>query len=192
MYRNIFKIILLLFLCVVCSTGCEGRISKNEALKKSIADFKSNEVITEVIYHPLEYNEVVTDTILGNGYEVKLKTFTDMNNSILNSYKINLITQNHFYRIVESNLEVKYAENVIFKDTIGNDFIEERLKIENKNWSKFNLRAIWVNQAMSLEKNLLSIQIEFCSIESDECKNFNLLINKTGQPYITELSTNNY
>jgi hypothetical protein len=171
--------------------GCEGRISKNEALKKSIANFKSNQVITKIAYHPLEYNEIATDTILSNGYEIKLKTFTDMNSSILNSSTINEITQNHFYRIVESKLEVKYAENVIFRDIIGRDFIEENLQIEHKNWSKFNLRDIWIDQALSIEKNLLSIQIEFCSIESDECKKFNLLINKAGQPYITELSENN-
>ena len=64
------NILIVLILVCVGFVSCDGRKSRSESLKKSVAEFneKQSDVVI-VSYYPKEYTEVVTDTLISQRSE---------------------------------------------------------------------------------------------------------------------------
>ena len=73
---------------IICLLSCDGR---EKVKRKPIETLKEKNMIesfsTRESYYPKTYSEVKTDTILSNGYTVKVNTFTDMTSSFLKQFK---------------------------------------------------------------------------------------------------------
>lgn len=192
MFREVLKIVVLSICICTITLSCKGRMSKSEALKESLAEFNTVNNITTRIYHPLDYSEKTVDTLMSNGYHVVLKTYTDLDNSIVKSIKKNEISENHHFRIIEGNIRVKLKKKVLLDVVINRDFINHQLDILDSDWKDYNLSDVWINQSASLDNNLLAIQIEFYSVLTEMNRRFNLQINDVGETYLREIDKTNY
>ena len=88
----------ILLITVLGFTSCEGRISKTQALEKDIKEFQDSVSIQVDVYKPKNYLEREVDTTLSNGFRVKIKTYTDMDNNVLFTKIKDTINYQKYYR----------------------------------------------------------------------------------------------
>lgn len=172
---------LLLILCIGTITllSCDARTTKYEALKVSIEKFKnSNNIVQPVSFFPENYAEVQNDTILSNGYRVKIKNFTNMEafTTLSKSGKTNSI-QN--FRRIDSEITVYKDDKLIFNSVFTNRFIDDA------NFNKTKLRAylnngISVDEIASIKKNRLVLITSNCGPINNQCPNYALIIDEYG------------
>mgnify|MGYP001824065479 CR=1 FL=1 len=62
---------------VITFVSCDGRKTANQALSESIEEFLNTETIEFDFFLHETYVEREVDTIIINGYRVKIKTFID-------------------------------------------------------------------------------------------------------------------
>ena len=113
--RKITSIICLVAVIAMCS--CDGR---KKAFRSAQNDLIKNEILdsfTETIrYYPKEYTEIVSDTILNNGYNMHIRLYSDMENAVIVEGK-----DNTHYRpfivdvtITKENIKNKRRNNLDF------------------------------------------------------------------------------
>lgn len=189
MKRFIFIITILSLLLFTC----EGRKSHHQSLKQSVAQFKKENDLVKIVYLPEHYQETKVDSTLSNGYTARIKTFTNMQESrLFIDTKDNILTKT-YYRNIESDVTVKFKNNIVFNSSITNQFIENALKTSRVKLKNYMLDGISINQGKSLDKNLLSIDIRYSNLNTQ--KNhlyFNLQINRMGHYYITVNEDTNF
>ncbi|WP_452597163.1 hypothetical protein [Pontimicrobium sp. MEBiC01747] len=171
---------LLLLIAIVC-ISCDGRdrakLSNAEVLKQHnlLESFSKH---TEFI--PKHYTEVVTDTILSNGYKVKIKTFSDMTNSITKQLKKESITHNIQYREFISEVSIFKDEKLVFNETIDDSFLKQYIP----NISKLNssiTKGLAINEEKSLETNTIHLAISNCIPDKTiNCPSYYIIIDEKG------------
>lgn len=175
------KIAGLLILIAICFTSCDNRKTVSQSLAERIEEFKTKrEKTPSKTYKPEFYKENSTDTILSNGFLIKLKTFTNMQQNIKLKVKKESNINNEYHREIEGLIAVQFKNTAIFNQKITKHFIstfheEFRDRLDNS-----VLRGIWLNQAMSMQDNIVNIDIEYCAINTNKCETFNLIIRSDG------------
>mgnify|MGYP000855139138 FL=1 len=179
------KFIILLFSLTIISCDGRGKMYKsNQEILKEHQLY--NEFSEHISYIPASYLETTTDTILSNGYKIKMTSYTDMNKSFLNAYTKDNIQYKNYYRnintqisIIKNNQEI--LSGLINKDTmIASDKSLEKL-IVNK-----IIQGVWVNEYASLVKNNVIISVLLFDPETNEKFNYSLEFNAQGKFYITD------
>lgn len=120
------KLPILILVLIITIFSCDGRKTKNDSLEESIAKFKDSTNTIEVVeYIPNSYSEIKTDTILSNGFTVKISAITDMNNFILKEIKkdSNIVKQHHRKRIL--HLKIFLKESLVFDNQIDIPFLKK-------------------------------------------------------------------
>lgn len=114
---------LLSIVFITTLIGCDGkeraRLSLNQKVEKSDL---SKSYFENVKYIPESYAETVTDTILNNGFKIKIKHFVDLNNHIEVIKKTDSLTTKYKYREQLANVTVTKNNQVIFDNLITKDF----------------------------------------------------------------------
>jgi hypothetical protein len=144
--------LLILLTGTMIFSSCDRRTTKRDALKASVAKFKSNIKSPHVAeYFPKSYAEVQTDTILSNGYRVSIKNFTNMNKLVAlpKSVKINETTQ---FRQIDSEITVYKNDKLIFKNVFSNVFSEHFNK-EKISLQDYLNNGISIDEMASLSQN---------------------------------------
>lgn len=185
------KNILVLILVFVGFMSCDGRKSKSVALKESIEEFKDSIVNIEVIkYFPETYAENVTDSILSKGFRVKIKTYTDMQNSYLNEFEHDSILNKHFYRNYIAEVTISRHQHEIFKKSIDNNFFVKNDKTLVDVFEDMTMHGVWIDQSKSIDFENVVINFLFCKPETDSCFYFEMTIDGQGQHQIKEIKEN--
>ncbi|WP_400079983.1 hypothetical protein [Winogradskyella sp. R77965] len=180
--RNLLGLLLILG---IATTSCEGRKSQNQALAESIEAFKEATIFEKVMYTPETYHEVVIDTLLSNGFRVKIKTYSDMNNStLLEEFKKDTTIYKKFYREHLSDLEVYYNDSLVASKRINKSLFTNQKDLDF--WKKAILGFVSINGLKSL-KNELALNIYYCVPETDICKDFLIIYDKKGKYTLEEL-----
>ena len=127
------KLILLFFGLIITLISCDGRKTRNDALKESITKFKDSIKPTEVLkYIPQEYAEIETDTILKSGFKIKISSNTDMEHSILKkNFKESSVVK-QFHRKNNVDLKVSYKDNLVFNQSINFEFLKKNDQLSKK------------------------------------------------------------
>ncbi|SHH51246.1 hypothetical protein [Winogradskyella jejuensis] len=177
------KILYIIPILIIAFTSCEGRKSHTKALSESIEAFKAKTTIEKVEYIPENYREIAIDTTLSNGFSIKIKTFTNMNNHItIEDAKDSLFLKKH-YRTVNSHISITHQDHNIFEKTIDKSF----LITQNERLSDYltiaNLKGVWINQLQSSNSQVV-LDIDYCMIETSDCKSLKLNINKDGSYHL--------
>jgi hypothetical protein len=179
------KILGLLIILIVGFTSCEGRKTQRQALSEDIEEFKKDTIFEEVSYTPKNYNEVIIDTLLTNGFKVKIKIFSDMDNSaLLEEVKKGNTFYKKYYREHVSQLEIFYNNKLLVSKKINKSLFKN--KKEDDFWNKAILGAVTINELRSLE-NELTLNIYYCIPESEICKDFVMVYDEKGKYTIEEL-----
>ncbi len=181
---------LFLFLCIVSFTSCDGRDRANKSNTENLVESKLSDSFFEIIkYFPETYSEVVTDTILSNGYNVKLKFYSNMNNYVLNDFKIDTIHYKHYYREFKGDLKIIINGKTIFNKTIDKSYFTEDLN--ETFWQNSIMGNMSLDESQTTNKHLF-FNVFFCIPESEICKDYNIIIDTKGESKIEELESEIY
>ena len=175
------NILFLLLLISISFISCDGR-NKTNGLKAN--NLKENPLLNsiseDIKYIPEKYNELKIDTILSNGFTVKIKSFTDMDKSYLNEYTTNNTVHKHYYR--DNKARVIVSRNGVVFDKL----ITKKLFLDFDNTLKgfFKdaiLNGVWISNEKSTLNSNITININFWKPETDLHVFFDLIIEKDGK-----------
>lgn len=157
-------------------TGCDSRPTQREALQKAVNEFNKKQTpLNTTTYHPREYTEIVTDTIISNTLEVKIKNYSLMDKAI------KLENPDKAHRVFESEVEVLAASTSIFKTVINTGLFAT--KKDSHFWNRATLEHVWVNQELSSDKEVY-LDVSFLNPVSKDFKLYRMSVDKNGNHYI--------
>ncbi len=190
--KNLFGLLLIL---VIGFTSCDGRRNSNQALSESIEEFKKSASIEINVYIPETYLEREVDTILSNGYRIKIKTYADMENGVLFTKIKDTINYQTYYRNYKFDVSVLKDDKLIYsesfdKQRVNKDF-DYRANFSSGsllyNFDKLAvLKSIQVNDESSL-KNRVAIDFLYTIPESNRYASHTLFIDEKGKPNIIQV-----
>lgn len=177
------KLFFLLALIGVVSISCDGR---DRVFKTNSNVLKQKSFSENISYIPENYTEVVTDTILSNGFHIKLKTYTDMEQSVLNEFKQDTINYKEYYREIVSEVSITKNSKEIFNDTIDKQFL---YKIKNDLQLDNAIVNLMFDQAASMETNSIVLSAMIQKTDSKKVSFCNIIIDSEGNYKLEENST---
>lgn len=186
--KNLFYIAAFIFSMVfwACTDGQERMYkSPQEVLHENkLLDSFSDK---EIRFIPETYAEKTTDTIFDNGYVVKVKMYSDMENHI--TVKLGDETIN--YRDFNLDIEVIKEDKTILFLTICKDHeINEQLG-DGVDLKKYYLRDFWIAKDNKYHKDIPGIYFEYYSpISKDSLIQEILPYQEYGVKFSTSVITN--
>ncbi len=181
------KLIPLLLLIAVLFIGCDGRSRAKQTNAEVLKEHNLLDSFSEhTKYVPMEYTEVVTDTILSNGFKVKVKTYSDMETNISKRFKKNAITHHVLYREIVSEVSVFKDGRLVFNETINDSFLKKH--IPNIKGLKESInKGVAINEEKSIETNNIHIAISNCKPDNTKnCPSYYIIIDEKGHFKITD------
>ncbi|MFT5215608.1 MAG: hypothetical protein ACI83H_000724 [Glaciecola sp.] len=176
----------LLLVFILIFAGCDGkdrsRYTHQEKLKKSKL---SGSFFEQVQYLPQDFTEVVTDTILSNGYHIKLKVYSDMNTSVLKEFKKDTITYKRYFRAFKGEVIITLNNEEIINKTL------EKIQFSNNTDADFWKDAVLGNISLNYERSTddeIFLNAFYRIPETNHYKDFNIVIASNGKIRIEELS----
>ena len=172
--------LLYLLLVAITFVSCDGRQRKHKTNTEVLVENKLLDSFSEkTSFFPETYAEVITDTILSNGYSVRIKTYTNMQNNVLKTFNKNTITYKHFYRTLVSEISVTKNNHIVFKKNIDTTYFEQSSP-NNKTYKNHITNSIYIDQLKSIESNKVVL---VASLAVPNAKNedlFNIVIDENG------------
>jgi len=153
------SILVLVFAIAVVSCDGRHRVHDKNYDTFKLQDKTDSEKIT---YIPEEYTEVVTDTLLSNGFRIKIKTYTDMKNGILDSLIVkDSITTKTIKRDFISEVTVfKDGKEILFK-TINKSLFSDIYDYHGDILKDMTLVNVWINQFILANQDVAQIEIDY-------------------------------
>lgn len=179
----------LLFVLIIVFTSCDRRQAKDQALKESIEEFKKKINFERHVYIPETYVEREVDTLLSNGYRVRIKTYSDMFNSVLFSKIKDTINYQTYFRNFKFEINVTKDNKLIYNENFDKLKVNETFKYKAElsseselyNFDKLAvLKSIEVNSDPSLN-NIVVINIMYAIPETNRFASHSLMINERGE-----------
>jgi len=165
------KLLLLITFTCIAFYSCDGRDRANKTNTEVLVEHKLLDSFSEKIeYIPKNYSEVVIDSVLSNGYSVKTKFYTDMENSISNKELTNSITSKTVYREFIAEIKVKLKDKSIFNQTIDKPYL-----IKEGAFTKDEANLYVINdfnlQAQDYSENIIpTLSLHYAHINTHEIK----------------------
>lgn len=184
--RNLISVFIIL---IVGFTSCEGRKTKNQALAEDIEEFKKTVTVQVDVYKPENYLERQVDTILSNGFRVKIKTYTDMDNSVLFTKIKDTINYQTYYRNFKFDILVEKDKKVIYNKSFNKQQANKVFKF-NDNLAKgshlYNFNKLAILNAIQIDDdpsytNMVNIDVIYAIPETDKVSYHKILINDKGK-----------
>ncbi|GAB4164840.1 MAG: hypothetical protein Tsb0033_26440 [Winogradskyella sp.] len=185
--RNILGVLLIII--IGFTSSCEGRKTKSQALAEDIEEFKKTVNVQVEVYKPENYLEREVDTTLSNGFRVKIKAYTDMDNSVLFTKIKDTINYQTYYRNFKFDILVEKENKVIYNKSFDKQKANKAFKFNSNlvkgselyNFDKLaTLNAIQVDDDPSYT-NTVVIDIVYTIPETDKVSYHKILINDKGK-----------
>ena len=142
-------------LLLLLSFGCDGRDRVHKSNEEVLIENKQLDSFSENIkYFPEAYSEVETDTILGNGFEVKTKVFTNMSNNVLIETKKDSVINKHLYRERVAELQIIYQGKMIFSKLIDKEYFHNNPSSKYKPLKYTILRDVFIEDKHFSDKTV--------------------------------------
>ena len=173
-------IILSILLTLIFFTSCDGKDRARTSLEEKIAnkDLPSS-FFEKTEYFPKEYIEVISDTLINNGFRVEIKTFSDMNNSYIREFVKDRIKYKEYYRDFLSSITIWKDNKEVFFNTVDRDFFETRIS-SNKELNDMTFHNVWLDDETSTFTNTIVLNSLFCKPKTNECVVYKMIIDETG------------
>lgn len=184
--RNIFGVLLII---VLGFTSCEGRITKNQALAKDIEEFNKTVSLEIDVYKPESFTERQVDTTLSNGFRVKIKAYTDMDNSVLFTKIKDTINYQTYYRNFKFDILVEKNNKVIYNKSFDKQKANKAFNFNSnllKGSELYNFDKLAILNAIQLDDdpsytNTVAIDVMYAIPETDKVAHHKILINDKGK-----------
>lgn len=181
--KHLIFIILISFAII----SCDGRSKIYKSNQEILKEHGLYEAFSKhTNYIPESYLETTTDTILSNGYKIKIKSYTDMNNSLLNSYTKNNIQHKNYYRNINTQITIVKNNEEILSKLINKETIIEFDKSLEKRIHNKTILGVWVNEYASLIYNRVIIDVLFVEPETNKNINYSLEFDLQGKLFVTD------
>ena len=182
------KFLFLLILVSILFISCDGKDRVHTSSSEALKEHKLLDSFSEKIeYIPENYTEFSTDTILSNGFIVKIKTYTDLNNNVLKKFNSDTLTHKILYRQFISEVVITKKGNEIFNKKIDFNYLSKLNANINKYKDDYIFNNLELNQFESLKKNEVSLILSFCNPGSVNCPAYNLIIKRNGNVNINKI-----
>ncbi|MDG4715778.1 hypothetical protein [Winogradskyella marincola] len=184
--RNLLSFIII---TVIAFTSCEGRITKNQALLKDIEEYKKTVSVQVDVYNPENYTERQVDTLLNNGFRVKIKAYTDMDNSVLFTKIKDTINYQTYYRNFKFDILIEKDNKVIYNKSFDKEKANKVFRF-NANLAKgsqlHNFNKLAILNAIQLDDdpsytNIVAIDVMYAIPDTDKVSYHKILINDKGK-----------
>ncbi len=159
------KYISLFVLCffVLCFAACDGRDRLHQTPQETLQESKLlDSFSTKTVYIPATYTEIKTDTILSNGFRIKIKTYSDLENNLVDTVKKDTILNQTYYREFISEVTVFKDEKEVFNKAIDKTFFTKQKDSLKSDLELMTLLSVDVeNSAEIISNELEEAQINF-------------------------------
>ena len=185
----------ILTLCSIALMSCEGRKTQQQALFESIEEFKKTVSFEKHVYIPESYMEQEVDTLMSNGFRVKIKTYTDMTNAVHFSKIKDTVNYQTYYRNFKFDVSVTKDEQEIYNESFDKQRVNKAFNyntnlIAGSDLYQFNtlavLKSIQVNDDPAYT-NRVAIDILYSIPETDKLASHMLFIDKKGKSNIIQV-----
>jgi len=185
----------ILTLCSIALMSCEGRKTQQQALFESIEEFKKTVSFEKHVYIPESYMEQEVDTLMSNGFRVKIKTYTDMTNAVHFSKIKDTINYQTYYRNFKFDVSVTKDEQEIYNESFDKQRVNKAFNyntnlIAGSDLYQFNtlavLKSIQVNDDPAYT-NRVAVDILYSIPETDKLTSHMLFIDKKGKSNIIQV-----
>lgn len=177
----------LILIITLSNIGCDGRDKVYKTNKEILKEHKLYESFSErITYIPENYQETTTDTIMSNGFYVKIRSYTNMNNSTLITYAKNNLHYKNFHRNINSLVSIyknnhKTASTLVTKQL----FIDYDKSFKTLLINKV-IQGVWLNQYASIINNKVILNVHLYEPETKIGTNFVLGFDDEGNIFINE------
>ncbi|WP_179018960.1 hypothetical protein [Winogradskyella forsetii] len=185
----------LLFLLTIAFTSCEGRKTQRQALSESIEEFKKTVHFETNVYIPETYLEQDVDTLMSNGFRVKIKTYADMSNAVRFSKIKDTINYQTYYRNFKFDISVTKDDKVIYNESFNKKKVNKAFNyngnlVSGSDLHHFDrlavLKSIQVNDDPSYT-NMVLIDIMYAIPETDRYAIHRMFIDNRGKSNIVQV-----
>lgn len=174
------KLIYLFLIVSVAFISCDGRDRKHKTDTPNTNGNKNLDSYSESIYfHPEEYSEVTTDTILTNGFQIKIKTVTDMNNAVLQQKDKDSLKYKHYFRKLVSHVSITKGSKEIFNNPVDASFLKHFDEINDLDIKSAIISAS-LDESSELKTDDVVILCMIYLPKPNKLNLYNLIINKSG------------
>lgn len=169
-------------------TSCDGRKTKTEALAEAVAEFKKKVTVKIEVFEPESYVEQNVDTLLHNGYRVRIKSYTDLDNSVLYTKIKDTVNYHTHFRNFNFDIVVKKDDKTIFKKHFNKKIVNSLFKFNTKSTSLKNVddfETLGILKSVELVNdfplsNTIKIDVLYTIPETDKCSFHTIFIDKNG------------
>ena len=185
-------LIVILFFISLGFMSCDGRdraYKTNQDVLKEHNLYKS--FSESVSFVPENYMETTNDTILSNGFQVKIKSFTDMKRSVLKEFTKNNIAHKTYYRNIKATISILKDNRKIISTTIDKD-IFKNFNNSSKTDSNPIIQGIWLNQYASIINDKVILNVRLYEPETKNHEDYTLSFDENGTLSIDNKETLEY
>jgi hypothetical protein len=172
----------LLLILIFSLASCDGR---DRVYKTNTDILKENKLLDSfsenITFIPETYTEIATDTILSNGFHIKMKTYSHMEQSVLKEFELNTIKHKEYYREFVTEVIITKNSKEIFNKKVDKQFFD---KLKNELQLNNAIVKLMVDESSSVENNSMTLsamiqkidskKVTFCDIIIDSEGNFEL------------------
>ncbi len=187
------KLLCLLAILIIGFTSCEGRKTQRQALSEDIEAFKKEVEVEKIVYEPEAYMQREVDTLLYNGYRVKIKTYSDMDNAVLFTKIKDTINYQTYYRNFGFDILIEKNGKRIFNQYFNKEKVNSLFKfdtIKDYNFVELGvLKSIEINDDLSFSDRI-KIEVMYAIPETDKTSLHSLSIDNKGTLKVEHIETN--
>ena len=170
------KLLLLILIGGTSFISCDGRDRAYRTNAEILEEQKLLDSFSESIkYIPASYTEYTKDTIFNNGFTIKIKSYSDMDNDILRDFESDSINYKYYYREFKADITVYKDEKMLFSETIDKDFLINTDIPKNRSLNDKILKTFWVEDFNESHKNTAVINLAFCTPNTSKCIVYKLI-----------------
>lgn len=170
----------LVAILLLAVMNCEGRTTRNHALAEDIEEFKKDTIIEKTTYFPQEHEETINDTILSNGYRIKVRFFSDMNSQILDEVTKENIVYKQYHREFNAHLTIIKNDKEIFNKVIDKNFFKRHQEVKLDALAFSIMSNVAIDSDLFLNNKNLNVEIWFNKINTDFHHIYTLAFNEDG------------
>lgn len=185
---NIKSLYFLITLAIVILTSCDGRYRAHKSNEDVLRDSKLlNAFSKQIRFVPNTPIEISTDTILTNGFHIKLR-YSSLENSYASKTEktINNSVINTNYKNFKAVCKITKDNKVITQRIIDKSLFYNLGTTSF--WEHAVMQFVWVDYNTISTDNYIRLNTSFCIPETDTCKDFTLFINEYGDIKIEEIN----
>ena len=170
------KLLLLILIGGTAFISCDGRDRAYRTNAEILEEQKLLDSFSESIkYIPASYTEYTKDTIFNSGFNIKVKSYSDMDNDILMEFKSDSINYKHYYREFKAEITVSKNNKILFSETIDKNFLINTDIPKKNSLNNKILKSYWIEDFNEAYKNTPIINLMFCKPTTSECIVYKLI-----------------